>query len=78
MYKLFILQADKFSRKRKAPTPRTAPVSKKVLFEVADTLLSLHDTSPGPSHATENPTVVLPTNTGAFDQPTVDQVIIFN
>ncbi|XP_060595511.1 uncharacterized protein LOC132749669 [Ruditapes philippinarum] len=38
------LQVEKFSRKRKAPTPRAAPVSKKTLFEVSEALLQLQDT----------------------------------
>lgn len=35
---------EKYSRKRKAPTPRAAPVSKKTLFEVSEALLQLKDT----------------------------------
>ncbi|XP_045160376.2 uncharacterized protein LOC123525403 [Mercenaria mercenaria] len=39
-------QVEKFSRKRKAPTPRSTPVSKKTLFEVSEALLSLQHTPP--------------------------------
>ena len=37
----FNFQIDRYSRKRKAPTPRAAPVSKKTLFEVSQASLEL-------------------------------------
>ncbi|ESO85261.1 hypothetical protein LOTGIDRAFT_167837 [Lottia gigantea] len=36
-------QVDKFSRKRKPPTPRSAPVSKKILLDVSEALVSLQN-----------------------------------
>lgn len=38
-----LFQAEKFSRKRKAPTPRANPVSKRALLEASEALLSLQD-----------------------------------
>ncbi|KAL5020003.1 hypothetical protein ScPMuIL_002895 [Solemya velum] len=46
-------QEEKFSKKRKPPTPRTNPISKKLKYEVAETLVNLQDFH-GPSTATTN------------------------